>query len=191
MSLRTFLPAAAVTAAALTLVAAQAAGAAGAHPAPPAPRTAPASAGASRPAATRPATHPNTSVTVVRPGQLVPVGHGTYLKLTADQRCVGAPGAWSCKSVTDGNQAEDSVSIQIQGDSDGTLYTPLYIGTGDAARMTVTDEGSTYEVQVVTLTGHPGYSTGYVWSPPGSPSGPGDTLSATVYDASGTVLATF
>lgn len=29
-------------------------------------------------------------------------------------------------------------------------------------------EGVTYDVQVVTLAGHPGYFTGYVWGAPGA-----------------------
>lgn len=131
-----------------------------------------------------------TPVRVVRPGQLVAAGHGEYLELTGTQRCYGPLDAFSCKSVVDGNQPAGTVSIQIEGDADGTFYTPLYIGDGRAARMTVTDGGTTYDVQVVTLAGHPGYSTGYVWGAPlsGPPVG-GDVPQVTVYDAAGTVLA--
>jgi hypothetical protein len=126
---------------------------------------------------------------VVRPGQVVDAGHGVDLKLTHSERCVGTPGDWACKSVVDGNQAPDSVSLQSQGDSSGTLYTPLYIGSGRAARMTVESEGVTYQVHVVTLAGRPGYATGYVWGAPQSDPFPGDLPQVTVYDAAGGVLA--
>lgn len=129
-------------------------------------------------------------VQVVRPGQVVDTGHGVDLELTRSERCVGTPGDWNCKSVTDGNQAPDSVSLQTQGDASGTLYTPLYIGDGRAARMTVVSGGVTYDVQVVTLPGRPGYATGYVWGAPLTGQFPGDWPQVTVYDASGKVLAT-
>lgn len=128
-------------------------------------------------------------VLVVRPGQLVNAGHGQYLKLTRAERCLGVPSeGWAtCKSVTDGNQPAGTVSLQSTGDATGALYSPLYIGDGRAARMTVTSGGVTYQVRVVTLGGHPGYATGYVWGAPAS--FPGGTPEVTVYDASGTVLA--
>ena len=128
-------------------------------------------------------------VQVVRPGQVVDTGHGVDLQLTRTERCLGTPDAWSCKSVVDGNQAPDSVSLQTQGDASGTLYSPLYIGSGNAARMTVTADGVTYEVQVVTLAGHPGYSTGYAWGAPETD--PGDVPQVTVFDKAGGVLAQF
>lgn len=128
-------------------------------------------------------------VRVVRPGQLVSVGHGQYLKLTRTERCVGTPPDWStCKSVVDGNQPAGTVSLQSSGDASGTLYSPLYIGDGRAARITVTAAGVTYEAHVVTLAGHPGYATGYVWGAPVT-GFPGATPAVTVYDAAGTVLA--
>ncbi|MFI0897289.1 hypothetical protein [Streptomyces sp. NPDC020983] len=130
-------------------------------------------------------------VLVVGPGQLVDAGHGQYLKLTRTERCIGTPPEdWAtCKSVVDGNQGAGTVSLQSTGDASGTLYSPLYIGDGRAARMTVTAGGVTYQVQVVTLGGHPGYATGYVWGAPGQ--GPGAMSEVTVYDAAGTVLAHF
>ncbi len=131
------------------------------------------------------------SVQVVKSGQLVDAGHGVYLKLTHSQKCVGDPELWNCKSVVDGNQPKGTVGLQTQGDATGSLYTPLYIGDGRAARMTVTTDGVTYDVQVVTLAGHPGYATGYVWGAAQSepPTDPSDIPDVTVYDASGTVLA--
>ncbi|MFC1419060.1 hypothetical protein [Streptacidiphilus cavernicola] len=126
-------------------------------------------------------------VEVVRPGQVVDTGHGVDLQLNRTDRCFGAPDAWSCKSVVDGNQAPDSVSLQTQGDSTGTVYSPLYLGSGKAARMTVTVGGVTYRVQVVTLAGHPGYSTGWAWGAPLS--NPGDIPQVTVFDRAGRVLA--
>ncbi|CAG6397780.1 hypothetical protein NMG29_00570 [Streptomyces cocklensis] len=149
---------------------------------------APAAAHAAAPA--KPAAAPR--VLVVRPGQLVNAGHGQYLKLTRTERCVGTPPEdWStCKSVVDGNQPAGTVSLQSSGDASGTLYSPLYIGDGRAARMTVTVQGATYDARVVTLGGHPGYATGYAWGAPTS-GFPGEKPEVTVYDAAGTVLAQF
>ena len=126
-------------------------------------------------------------VQVVRPGQVVDTGHGVDLRLTRTERCVGTPADWSCSSVVDGNQAPDSVSVRTQGDASGTLYSPLYIGSGKAARMTVTADGGTYDVQIVTLAGHPGYATGYAWGAPATD--PGDVPQITVYGTAGQVLA--
>lgn len=69
------------------------------------------------------------------------------------------------------------------------MYTPLYTGDGRPARMTVTAGGVTYDVQVLTLAGHPGYASGHVWGAPlTDPPGTGN-LHVTVYDAAGGVLA--
>ncbi len=127
-------------------------------------------------------------VQVVRPGQPVDTGHGVDLKLTRSESCVGTPDLWNCSSVTNGNQPPGTVSVRTQGDSTGTLYAPLYIGSGKVARMTVTSQGATYDVQVVRLAGHPGYAGGYVWGAPDT-SGPGAFPQVTVYDAAGHVLA--
>jgi hypothetical protein len=128
-------------------------------------------------------------VEVVRAGQVVETGHGVDLQLNRTDRCLGVPDAWSCKSVVDGNQAPDSVSLQTQGDASGTVYSPLYIGSGKAARMTVTADGVTYDVQVVTLAGQPGYSTGWAWGAPQSD--PNDIPQVTVFNKAGRVLAQF
>lgn len=145
-------------------------------------------AGAAAPAGTAAAKTP--AVRVVRPGELVNAGHGQYLELTRTERCVGTPPEdwFTCKSVVDGNQPAGTVGVQSSGDAAGTLYSPLYIGEGRAARMTLTVQGATYEVQVVTLGGRPGYATGYVWGAPGTGL-PGEMPKITVYDAAGTVLA--
>lgn len=129
-------------------------------------------------------------VQVVRPGQLVNAGHGQYLKLTSTERCVGTPPEdwFTCKSVVDGNQPADTVGVQISAGTTRTLYSPLYIGDGRVARMTLTAEGVTYRVHVVTLAGHPGYATGYVWGAPLTDV-PDEFPQITVYDAAGTVLA--
>ncbi|MGW5354458.1 hypothetical protein ACWERV_28565 [Streptomyces sp. NPDC004031] len=191
MKLRHLASAAAVATAATVAVTTAHASAAPAPAAVTSHAKAPAKAAPAKAAPAKAAAAKAHGVLVVRPGQLVNAGHGQYLKLTRTERCVGTPPEdWStCKSVTDGNQPAGSVSLQSSGDASGTLYSPLYIGDGRAARMTVTADGVTYQVQVVTLGGHPGYATGYVWGAPVS-GFPGDT-EVTVYDASGTVLAHF
>ncbi|WP_052396884.1 hypothetical protein [Streptomyces sp. NRRL F-5123] len=195
MKLRHLASAAAVATAATVAAATAHASAAPAPAAAEAPAKAPAQAAPAKaaPVQAAPAEAAKTpGVLVVRPGQLVNAGHGQYLELTRSERCLGEPSeGWAtCKSVVDGNQPAGTVSLQSTGDASGTLYSPLYIGDGRAARMTVTADGVTYQVQVVALGGHPGYATGYVWGAPSS-GFPGDTTEVTVYDASGTVLAHF
>ena len=145
-----------------------------------------------------PATPPSPTldwptVRVVRPSRVVVMGEGPRLRLEPTQRCLGSTGDWTCKSVADGNQAADSVSLQSEGgDTAGTLYTPLYIGSRTAARMSVTVAGHEYPLQVVTLPGHPGYATGYGTAPAPSGADPAafTQVKVTVYDARGEVLAT-
>ncbi|MCX3061538.1 hypothetical protein [Streptomyces beihaiensis] len=133
-------------------------------------------------------------VTVVRSGQRLDIGHGAWMTLSPTERCLndGSDHAVTvCTDVTNGNQAPDSVSLRSSGDRTRTLYSPLYIGSGDAARMTVEAGHRTYQVHVVTLAGHPGYAAGYVWGTPThqSPTGGPSKVKVTVYDASGGVLA--
>jgi hypothetical protein len=152
----------------------------------PAPAAPTATSAPPRPALTWPV------VRVVQPRHVVVLGAGPRLRLEPSRRCLGTPGDWTCKSVSDGNQAAGSVSLQSQGDASGTLYTPLYIGGGTAARMSVTVAGHEYPLQVVTLPGRPGYATGYgrAPSPPGTDPAAFSEVKVTVYDAHGTVLAT-
>jgi hypothetical protein len=162
-----------------------------------------AAAGASttpRPASPAPSVTPAPwAVRLVPSGKTVDFGRQLWMKLTAGERCVGvgpdSGGGSSCKSVTDGNQGEGTVSLQSMGDADGQMLSPLYIGTGQAVRMTVEQQGKVYPVHVVSLAGHPGYATGYVWTPsvPLDPKNPLKSVQVkiTVYDARGQVLATF
>ncbi|QMU73028.1 hypothetical protein [Streptacidiphilus sp. P02-A3a] len=172
-------------------------------------------------ASARPSVHPTASaapsvaavpwptVRVVPAGQDLDFGHQIWMRLTDARACEGmgpaATRAYSCNSVTDGNQPQGTVSMRESGDATGTLYSPLYLGPGDAARMTVTVHGGTHRATVVTLAGHPGYATGYLWLPLGArgagDNGAGDngaggsgvggnpTVQVTVYDAQGNALA--
>lgn len=129
------------------------------------------------------------AVRVVRPGEQIPVGDGFWIELTADQVCQGNTdptlGGTVCDSVTNGNQAPDSVGLRTEGLADGrTLYQALYLGDG-AARMSVTLDGRTRPLHLLALPGHPGYAVGYAWGPAAT------TLGVTVRGADGTVLATF
>ncbi|SEL43806.1 hypothetical protein [Streptacidiphilus jiangxiensis] len=134
------------------------------------------------------------AVRIVPAGRTVRFEHQIWMSLTASERCegVGPQGGSSCKSVTDGNQPQGTVSMQSDGDTHGTAYSPLYIGPGDVTRMTITVDGVTHPATVVELAGHPGYATGYLWLP--NTGSVGDPMmfdaEITVYDASGKVLAT-
>lgn len=154
------------------------------------PPSAPATATAHSPVASPTPAWP--AVRVLRPGQIIGVGQDTRLRLEPDRRCLsvpGAPGGWNCKSVTDGNQAAGTVGLQSQGDGSGTLYTPLYVGGGTVARMSVTVRGRVYPLRVARLAGRPGFATGFGRAPSAGLGAADVTVS--VYDASGRVLASF
>lgn len=131
-------------------------------------------------------------VRVVKPGVAFDIGLGQRMYLLPSERCVlderAQPG---CKSVNDGNQAPGTVGLQSYGNQHGTLYTPLYIGSGTPARITVETGGRVLNATVVTLAGHPGYASGYVVGPALVGARPKGFHSATVtvYDRSGRVLA--
>ncbi|WP_252934088.1 hypothetical protein, partial [Streptomyces sp. EL5] len=138
-----------------------------------------------------PSARPWPSVRTVGAGEPVEIGRGQVLTLGADQVChrdTTEPGGGvedTCKSVSDGNQAAGSVSIQ----SSGALLRPLYIGPGRAARMTVEVDGEVFRAQVLTLEGDPGYAVGYAWGSGVSFDGP--TPKVRVSDAEGKLLAEF
>ena len=147
---------------------------------------------ASSPASSDPTSsmHPGSSVRIVTDGQKVLIGRGRWVRLTAAETCVGGVGdSEQCSATADGNQSPDSISLRILGDSTGTFFLPLYVGSGQAARITVTVAGRTYQAAVLTLSGHPGYATGYVWVPGQESASVHETT--TVYDTGGAVLATF
>ncbi|MEY6569676.1 hypothetical protein AB8B12_33095, partial [Streptomyces sp. PGLac3x] len=138
-----------------------------------------------------PAAGRGPAVRTVRAGEPVEIGRGQVLTLGADQVChrdTTEPGGGvedTCKSVSDGNQAAGSVSLQ----SSGALLRPLYIGPGRAARMTVEVDGEVLRAQVLTLEGSPGYAVGYAWGAGVPFDGP--TPKVRVSDAGGELLAEF
>ncbi|MEY9849355.1 hypothetical protein ABH940_006461 [Streptacidiphilus sp. BW17] len=137
---------------------------------------------------------PWPAVRVVPADRDLDFGHQIWMRLTAAEACEAlgpyATRAYSCNTITDGNQPQGSVSAREAADSSGTLYAPLYLGPGDAARMTAAVHGRTYRATVVTLAGHPGYATGFLWLPTGpQPPEHGSEIQITVYDAQGMVLA--
>ncbi|MFE6719454.1 hypothetical protein ACFVDU_17985 [Streptomyces albidoflavus] len=138
-----------------------------------------------------PSARPWPAVRTVRAGEPVEIGRGQVLTLSEDQVChhdTTEPGGGvddACKSVSDGNQAAGSVSIQ----SSGTLLRPLYIGPGRAARMTVEVDGEVHRARVLTLEGNPGYAVGYAWGAGVPFDGP--TPKVRVSDAEGELLAEF
>ncbi len=113
-----------------------------------------------------PPSAPAGRVRTVTANQNVWIGHGQWLRLTPAESCEGGDGdPAQCGATTGGNQKPGSVSLRASGDSTGTFFLPLYLGPGQAARMTVTVAGRTYQATVLTLPGHPGYATGYAWVP--------------------------
>ncbi|TDT97572.1 hypothetical protein EDD99_5722 [Streptomyces sp. 846.5] len=153
--------------------------------------TASASTSWAPPPSARAGTGSATSVQVVVPGRRVQAGHGVWLTLTTTHRCVGGNGSSDCDSAVVGNQESGTVTMRMVGDSTGTLDSPLYIGPGQAARMTISTGAKVYPVTVVSLAGHPGYATGYAWIPTTADPRPATPSTITVYDAANHVLATF
>ncbi|MCX3061536.1 hypothetical protein [Streptomyces beihaiensis] len=141
---------------------------------------------------------PPPTPVVAKSGERVEIGHGRWMTLTADQVCLGQTqtqgqgqgqgGTPLCKFTANGNQATGTVSDQTDGDASRTLYRPLYIGPGTPAHITVEWAGKEHAAQIVTLPGHPGYATAYLWGPPAS-TATADRVKITVYDAQGHVLA--
>jgi len=131
------------------------------------------------------------TVRTVTENQRLDVGNGEWIALSPQEICEEGPqDVYQCSGTVTGNQVADSVSLRSAGTSQGDFLLPLYVGSGQAARMTVSVGAKTYRATVVTLPGHPGYAAGYVWIP-GSPAATasGPTPVVTVLDASGAVLA--
>ncbi|QMU70421.1 hypothetical protein [Streptacidiphilus sp. P02-A3a] len=77
------------------------------------------------------------------------------------------------------------MSLLTSGDTAGTLYRALYLGSG-AARITVRAGQQNDTLRLVRLAGDTGYTVGYGW---GAPQTTGN-VTTTVYNAAGTVLTT-
>jgi hypothetical protein len=159
------------------------------------------------PAVSQPAPDPTSPLTPLLPaeqvvpvGQAIAIGNGARMKLEPAKRCVDfGDGSWTCDDTTSANfqpgsisppARSGSVSSQIRGDTDGTVYAPLYIGPEHPVRMTLAVGGHDLPVQAVTLPGHPGFTAGYAIGPPPPASGATPEFSVTAYDAQGDVLAT-
>ena len=134
-------------------------------------------------------------VVVVQPGQQLNLGGGNWMKLTSDEICTHIEPTPGCGGYS---WASGSTGITVQ-DLAG-LYSPIYHGPEQVARMAVVVDGTVYPVTVVTLPGHPGYATGYVQASlpkaaQGSLKGqvptkfPLDGVELIAYDAQGKVLA--
>ncbi|WP_370369110.1 hypothetical protein [Catenulispora sp. GP43] len=125
------------------------------------------------------------AVRVVKPGK-TDLGGGYSLTLTSDSSTLtGHDGQVGPNYTDNGNQGADTIGIQ----GCGSVIAGLYIGKGEAASGTVTVDGKSYPLTIVTLAGHPGWSVAYALLP-----APPKTTSATsisVSDAAGHQLASF
>ena len=141
---------------------------------------------------------PVSPVVTVRSGQKVDLGAGSYLTVTKAEKCMVIadppnPANSNCKSLTDGNQAPRSISMQSGSGSGGTpeIITGIYTGA-DAATIIVTVDGTSETATIVKLGSRPSTLVYYVVWPTQVPSGAGGTgrLGATAYDAHGHALST-
>lgn len=137
-------------------------------------------------------------VMTVSAGQKVDLGSGSYLTVTATEKCYVLadppnPSTPECKSLTDGNQAAKSISLQSGSAGAGkpTVMTGIYTGT-DASLITVTSGGVTQAATIVKLGANPNSLIYYlVWptSLPATAAAHGD-LTVEAFDSAGRSLAT-
>lgn len=140
---------------------------------------------------------PVSPVVTVASGQKVDLGSGSYLTVTSAEKCVVIadppyPATPNCTSLTDGNQAPKSISMQ-GGGATGKPYVITGIYTGaDATTITVTVGGTSKTATIVRLGPHPASLVYYVTWPTAIPAGAVAGAKATVaaLDASGRTLAT-
>jgi len=123
---------------------------------------------------------------VVTPGKLA-IGGGYQLTLTSHSVTLadGHGNQAGPNATDDGNQAPDSISVEMV----GRAVAGLYIGHGAAASATVTVDGKTYPATVVTLAGNPGWSVASTVLPAAPTANSGFEIR--VYDAAGHQLASF
>ena len=135
-------------------------------------------------------------VVTVASGQRVDLGSGSYLTVTSAEKCVVIadppyPATPNCTSLTDGNQAVKSISMQGGGVT-GKPYVISGIYTGaDATTITVTVQGTSETAMIVKVGSHPASLVYYVNWPTSVPAGAvaGGKLTVAAFDASGRLLA--
>lgn len=136
-------------------------------------------------------------VVTVASAQKVDLGSGSYLTVTTTEKCYVLadppnPSTPECKSLTDGNQATRSISLQSGSGGAGkpTIMTGIYTGN-DARLITVTSGGVTRAATIVKLGAHPSSLVYYlVWPTPvpaGAAAQGGVTIEA--FDSAGRSLA--
>ena len=136
-------------------------------------------------------------VVTVTSGQKVDLGSGSYLTVTKAEKCMvladgSAGGASNCKSLTDGNQAQRSISLQSGSGPGGSpeIITGIYTGT-DATTITVTVDGTSRTATIVKLGSHPRSLVYYLTLPmaPVASGVAGGGVSVEAFDARGRSLA--
>ena len=140
---------------------------------------------------------PQSPVVTVSSGQKVDLGSGSYLTVTRAEKCYYMadppnPATPECKSLTDGNQAPRSISLQSSSAGAGKpeILTGIYTGT-DAATITATFKGVTRAATIVKLGAHPASLVYFLVWPTGLPSGATMNQQFTIeaLDANGRSLA--
>lgn len=138
------------------------------------------------------------TVVVVRPGQKVQTGQGSWMSLTSNEICTHNVAAYGSGPGCAGySWAAGATGIALQyGEG---VYQPVYHGSEQVARFTIEIDGTTYWVTPVELAGAHGYTAGYVRAPlPAAARGPQknprsnpmDGIRMVAYGAGGQVLAT-
>jgi hypothetical protein len=131
------------------------------------------------------------AVQVLAPDRSIDIGAGLRMRLAPTKRCFSSGGgAWQCEDTASVDGGTPWIDPGIRMAPSGTVYVPLFVGPRAPARMTLTVAGGhSYLLRMATLWGAPGYTVGYLATPPPL-SGALPETTVTAYDRLGNVLAT-
>lgn len=131
-----------------------------------------------------------SAVEVVPPSRSIDIGAGLRMRLAPTKLCFSADeGPWRCDAAASDDGGVPWINAEVRTRPNGTVYVPLFIGPRSPAYMTLTIQRHRYLLRMAALPGAPGYTVGYLATPPPPPSGSLPEVTVTAYDQRGNVLA--